>query len=98
MSAKYRTGLDKGDTNYVPGPGQYNCISANKYRPKTPSLDFGEVFNILSFKDSLSFTLKNSTGRFVYTSLNTSISEIIGLVPKTKASSGGKPNPSYNDG
>jgi hypothetical protein len=41
MSSKYKTGLTKGDNSFVPGPGQYNCINANKYRPKTPSYKIG---------------------------------------------------------
>ena len=41
MSAKYRTGLTKGDNSFVPGPGQYNCINENQYRPKTPSYKIG---------------------------------------------------------
>ena len=41
MSSNYKTGLTKGDNSFVPGPGQYNCINANKYRPKTPSYKIG---------------------------------------------------------
>ena len=41
MSAKYNTGLTRGDNSFVPGPGQYDNINANKYRPKTPSYKIG---------------------------------------------------------
>jgi hypothetical protein len=39
MSAKYRK--DPKDMALFPGPGQYNSINANKYRPKTPAYKIG---------------------------------------------------------
>lgn len=41
MSAKFNNGPADGDTRYVPGPGQYNDINTNKYRPKTPAYKIG---------------------------------------------------------
>lgn len=41
MSPKYINGLKIGDNTFVPGPGQYNNINANNYRPKTPSYKIG---------------------------------------------------------
>ena len=40
ISEKYKN-FDKLGNNYVPGPGQYNEINPNKYRPKTPAYKIG---------------------------------------------------------
>ena len=42
MSKKFNNnGIYNGETDNVPGPGQYNNINANNYRPKTPAYKIG---------------------------------------------------------
>ena len=55
ISHKYKNnGIYNGETDYVPGPGQYNNVNVNNYRPKTPAYKIGTAKR-RGFYDSIDF-------------------------------------------